>query len=67
MIPPPENGTRPAPRLLRLKEAATILSVAPKWIRAHRKDLGFVVEIGPGTLRVDAARMERWIERQRVR
>ena len=43
------------------------MSVAPKWIRIHRKELGFVVEIGPGQLRVDAARMERWIERQRVR
>ena len=66
MNPTAENGEAPA-RLLRLKEAAAILSVAPKWIRIHRKELGFVVEIGPGQLRVDAARMERWIERQRVR
>ena len=54
-----ENGT-PA-RLLRLKEAATILSVTPRWIRKHREALGFVVQIAPGTVRVDAARMERWI------
>jgi len=65
MNPTPENGT--APRLLRLKEAAGILAVAPKWLRTHRKDLGFVIEIAPRTYRVDAARMERWIERQRVR
>jgi hypothetical protein len=62
-----ENSASPPPRLLRLKEAAEVLSVRPKWIRLHRRELGFVVEIGSGQLRVDAARMERWIERQRVR
>lgn len=67
MNPAPENDAADVPRLLRLKEAATFLAVSAKWIRSHRRDLGFVIEIRPGQLRVDAQRMERWIEKQRIR
>jgi hypothetical protein len=55
----------PEPRLLRLEDAARHLSVSVKWLRAHRKELPFFLELSPRVLRVDVARMERWLERRR--
>lgn len=53
-------------RLLRLEDAAESLALSVKWIRAHRKELPFVLELSPRVLRVDAAKMERWLERRRA-
>jgi hypothetical protein len=54
------------PKLLRLEDAASALAVSVKWIRAHRKELPFLLELSPRVLRVDAAKMERWLERRRA-
>jgi hypothetical protein len=64
---PLEAEKQDAPRLIKVKAAAAILSVSPAWIRARRNELGFVVEIAPTELRVDYDRMMRWIERRRLR
>jgi hypothetical protein len=55
----------PEPRLLRLEDAAKHLAVSVKWLRAHRRELPFFLELSPRVLRVDVARMERWLERRR--
>jgi hypothetical protein len=54
------------PKLLRLEDAAKALAVSVKYLRAHRKELPFVLELSPRVLRVDAAKMTRWLERKRA-
>lgn len=54
------------PRLMRLEEAAKALAVSVKFLRAHRKELPFMLELSPRVLRVDVDRMERWLERRRA-
>ena len=53
-------------RLLRLEKAAERMDVTARWLRAHRKDLPFIVELGPRVYRVDVDRMERWLERRKA-
>ena len=54
------------PKLIRLEEAAKILSVSLKYLRAHRRDLPFVLELSPRVLRVEVGRMQRWLERRKA-
>ena len=56
----------PDPILIKLEEAAALLSVSVKWIRTHRKELPFVRELGPRFYFVDVAAMRRWIDRRKA-
>lgn len=55
----------PAARFIRLEEAAERLSVSVKYLRAHRRDLRWIVELSPRVLRADEAAMMRWVERRK--
>ena len=54
------------PIVVRLEEAAAMLSVSVKWIRAHRASLPWVRELSPRVLRADVAAMRRWVERRKA-
>ena len=62
----PEGGIPPV-QLIRLNEAAVMLAVSVKWIRANRRTLPFVRDLsGTGRLlRVDVTAMNKWQERKR--
>lgn len=53
------------PRLVPLAEAARLLAVRPKYLREHRRELPFVIELSPRLYRADLDKLERWIERRR--
>lgn len=65
MAPPQPNGHGPSKpeHLLTTDEVAEWLSVTPRWVRTHAKELG-----GTGTrktLRFPEGRVQRWIDRGR--
>lgn len=70
MRPEPEPKEPEAPattlKLIPLDEAARALGVSRKWLRAHRRELRWVVELAPRVLRVDVEAMERWVARRRA-
>ena len=53
--------------MLTVAEAATRLSVAPSYIYRHKDRLPFVSRVGLRALRIDGAKLDRYIAARRIR
>ncbi len=64
LLTAPQNGHPPEPvtedRLLTPQEAATLLSVTPRWLYRHAKGLPFTRRLSRKTLRFSETGLRRW-------
>ena len=57
----PDNG----PKTITVKEAAARIGMSAEWIYKNKRNLSWVIKLDSGGVRCDAAKLERWWERQR--
>jgi excisionase family DNA binding protein len=65
--PPSASRTNEPSTFLTVATAAERLNVKPSYLYRHRASLPFLSRVGSRTLRVDAAKLERYMARSAVR